>query len=94
MWEYTDPVRWEMFSALQSSAQRLENGNTLACEGLTGRVLEVTASGALVWEYVNPHWEPKAGETGGLRSNRMFRARKYPRSRFAGLRGGGEGGGE
>ncbi len=91
VWEYTDPVRWEMFSALQSSAQRLENGNTLACEGLTGRVLEVTASGEPVWEYVNPHRVSPAGETSGPRSNRMFRARKYPRSRFAGLRGGGSG---
>ncbi|RGE19301.1 aryl-sulfate sulfotransferase [Leucobacter sp. wl10] len=84
VWEYTDPVRWEMFSALQSSAQRLENGNTLACEGLTGRVFEVTGSGELVWEYVNPHLVFRAGETSGIQSNRMFRARKYPRSRFSG----------
>lgn len=82
VWEYTDPVPWEMFSALQSSAQRLANGNTLACEGLTGRVFEVTRAGELAWEYVNPHLDFRAGESEGIRSNRMFRAHKFPRAAF------------
>lgn len=85
VWQYKEPAPWEMFSALQSSAQRLENGNTLACEGLTGRVFEVTHDGELAWEYVNPYLEYRADTTSGLRSNRMFRAQKYPRARFLGL---------
>lgn len=40
------------YSPLTSSAQRLENGNTMICEGVTGRILEVTAEGELVWEYM------------------------------------------
>ncbi|GAA1797253.1 aryl-sulfate sulfotransferase [Leucobacter iarius] len=82
VWRYTDPVPWELFSALQSSVQRLPNGNTLACEGLAGRVLEVTRDGDTVWEYVNPHMEFRAFQDSGVRSNRMFRARKFPRDLF------------
>lgn len=84
VWQYRDPVPWEMFSALQSSAQRLGNGNTLACEGLTGRVFEVTREGELAWEYVNPYREYRGTTSTGIRSNRMFRARKYPRAAFDG----------
>lgn len=83
VWAYTDPVPWEMFSALQSSVQRLPGGNTIACEGLTGRVFEVTRAGELVWEYVNPNREFRAFQQTGIRSNRMFRAHKFSRTRFS-----------
>lgn len=42
------------YSPLTSSAQRLENGNTLITEGTAGRMIEVTSKGELVWEYVYP----------------------------------------
>ncbi|MFW6138957.1 MAG: thioredoxin, partial [Spirochaetota bacterium] len=34
-------------------------GNTLICEGTTGRIFEVTGCGDLVWEFVNyfPYYE-------------------------------------
>ena len=41
------------YSPTMSSCQRLRNGNTLICEGITGRLFEVTGSGEPVWEYVN-----------------------------------------
>lgn len=41
-------------SDLASSAQRLINGNTLITEALSGRILEVTQLGELVWEFVSP----------------------------------------
>lgn len=44
----------QFFSAQASSAQRLENGNTLITEGDTGRVFEVTPGHRTVWEYVSP----------------------------------------
>jgi hypothetical protein len=37
-----------------SGAQRLPNGNTLAAEGLKGRLFEFTPTGELVWEYMTP----------------------------------------
>lgn len=82
VWTYLDSVRWDFFSALQSSVQRLENGNTLVCEGLTGRVFEITADGTVAWEYVNPFAVTAPGAPDGIVSNRMFRALRYPRHRF------------
>jgi Arylsulfotransferase (ASST) len=41
-------------SAIRSSQQRLANGNTLITESSGGRVLEVTAAGDIVWQFVNP----------------------------------------
>jgi hypothetical protein len=43
-----------LFSPFISGAQRLPNGNTLAVEGLKGRLFEFTPAGALVWEYMTP----------------------------------------
>ena len=54
VWIYESDPPEQFFSNLISGAQRLPNGNTLICEGATGRFFEVTEAGALVWEYVNP----------------------------------------
>jgi hypothetical protein len=43
-----------MFSAAISGAQRLPNGKTLIDDGVQGTFIEVTPSGEVVWEYVNP----------------------------------------
>ena len=43
------------FSPFISIAQRLPNGNTFIDEGATGRMLEVTPKGELVWEYRSPY---------------------------------------
>jgi hypothetical protein len=52
---YQDPIApTDFYSGILSSAQRLPNGNTLICEGITGRFFEITPSEELVWEYVNP----------------------------------------
>jgi hypothetical protein len=53
--------RFNFFSPLISSAQRLPNGNTLITEGSNGRILEVTPGHELVWEYISyrqeyPEW--------------------------------------
>lgn len=44
----------DFFSNILSSAQRLPNGNTLICEGINGRMFEITPSESVVWEYINP----------------------------------------
>jgi hypothetical protein len=67
------------FSSYISGVQRLPNGNTLICEGLTGRIFEVTPSGDVVWEYTSPHFfdAPVFGHT-----NAVFRAKRYPKEMF------------
>jgi len=75
VWQYRAPQSWTFFSAIISGAQRLPNGNTFACEGVTGRVFEVNTAGDIVWEYVCPffrHVFPGDGP-----SNALFRAYKY-----------------
>lgn len=61
-WEYQlpepKPGERKFFSWFISSAQRLLNGNTLITEGQTGRLLEVTRAGDIVWEYLSPFQPP------------------------------------
>ncbi|HYB70146.1 MAG TPA: aryl-sulfate sulfotransferase [Candidatus Bathyarchaeia archaeon] len=75
VWQYTDPSLLEFFSPYISGAQRLANGNTLICEGCHGRIFEVTRSGEVVWEYVNPHFFTEPGAPG--LNNWVFRAFRY-----------------
>lgn len=80
VWEYRDRSSvMSFFSSYLSGAQRLPNGNTLVCEGLTGRIFEATRAGEIVWEYVNPHFfeAPVFGTT-----NAVFRAFRYGAERF------------
>jgi len=55
------------FSFYVSSAQRLPNGNTLITEGSNGRVIEVTNTSKIVWEYVAP-----------TRLQQLYRAYRIP----------------
>jgi outer membrane protein assembly factor BamB len=53
VWSYGN---WKYFhSDIVSGAQRLENGNTLICSGVKGRLFEVTRDGDIVWEYLSPY---------------------------------------
>lgn len=74
VWEYSlqglDSYRF--FSHYVSSAQRLPNGNTLITEGADGRLLEVTTSGEIVWEYVSPYFGTNQPV------NRVYRAYRLP----------------
>jgi hypothetical protein len=64
------------FSAILGSSQRLPNGNTLICEGMTGRILEVNPGGEVVWEFSNnlPSYEPYPAQT---RSHMVCSAYRY-----------------
>ena len=66
------------------SMQRLPNGNTLICEGPSGRVFEVTADKELVWEFVNPFFNYYPLLRG--HSNITFRAYRYGYD-YEGLKG-------
>lgn len=55
----TDEIVWtytagDFFTRGEGAQQRLPNGNTLITESEQGRIIEVTRSGEIVWEYVNP----------------------------------------
>jgi len=50
-WSYSAP---NFFSNIVSSAQVLQNGNILICEGKKGRFFEIDSSKNIVWEYINP----------------------------------------
>jgi hypothetical protein len=75
VWEYHDQSLFDFFSPYISGAQRLANGNTLICEGCDGRIFEVTPGGAVVWEYVSPHFFVEPGRPG--LNNWVFRAFRY-----------------
>jgi len=74
VWSYSGSPRWTFFSPNISGAQRQMNGNTLICEGLNGRIFEVTKDGQIVWDYINP-WFINTSEGP---NNGVFRAYRYP----------------
>ena len=77
-WTYESTNSVNFYSSKISGAQRLENGNTLICEGNTSRLFEVTYDGDIVWEYQSPIsiTGPIAqGET--LASSSIFRSLRY-----------------
>lgn len=85
VWQYdascSGEPYWRCYSSFISSARRLPNGNTLVCEGMNGRFLQVTPEGDVVWEFVNPHfgeWADHDTESGGSRSNWVYRAQPVP----------------
>jgi len=73
IWSYSGSPPWSMFSPNISGVQRQPNGNTLICEGLNGRILEVTSEGETVWEYISP-WFIKTQKGP---DNAVFRAYRY-----------------
>jgi hypothetical protein len=75
VWEYSIAGQESVafFSHYVSSAQRLPNGNTLVTEGWDGRIFELTADKAIVWEYVSPYFGNDP-----TRTNRIFRAHRVP----------------
>ena len=57
VWEYVAPDPQSMYAGLLSGAHRLPTGNTLISVGTAGRMLEVGADNAVVWEFTNPYLE-------------------------------------
>jgi uncharacterized protein (UPF0248 family) len=86
VWEYVDQSLFEFFSPYISGAQRLANGNTLICEGVHGRIFEVTRAGEVVWEYVSPYFFHEPGRPG--LNNWVFRAFRYTRDEIEAARRG------
>jgi hypothetical protein len=72
-WEYPGDQDEVLYTSIYGSQQRLENGNTLISESNNGRILEVTRSGDVVWEYKIP--ERKLNDKGDLVSTVVFAER-------------------
>ena len=53
-WQYRGDPPGTFYTYEKGSAQRLPNGNTLISEGNEGRAFEVTRTGEIVWEWLNP----------------------------------------
>ncbi|MEI6563059.1 MAG: arylsulfotransferase family protein [bacterium] len=62
VWSYHGTDANPLSSEKRSNAQRLPNGNTLITESDSGRLLEVTTQGDVVWEFINPVRGGKKGE--------------------------------
>ena len=87
-WQYTATPLGDLFAANISGAHRLENGNTLICDGPRGHYFEVDSAGSLVWAYVNPVVNtgplyqgqeiPTQGSAQNSTLNRTFRVHRYP----------------
>jgi formylglycine-generating enzyme required for sulfatase activity len=94
LWTYKADPPASFYSAEISGCQRLPNGNTLICEGVTGRLFEVTSTGETVWQYVCPVTTsplaqgsaipPDPGKAGQY-MNAVFRVVRYAPD-FAGLK--------
>ena len=53
-WTYTAPNPADFYAKILSGTQRLPNGNTQICDGVTGTIFQVTPDGKTVWKYINP----------------------------------------
>ena len=54
VWQYAGTAQAPLESKIRADQQRLTNGNTLITESSGGRILEVTPTGEIVWQFVNP----------------------------------------
>ena len=74
-WRYASPDPKEFFSSFISGAHRVQNGNTVICEGHKGRIFEVTPDGTIAWDLLSPFGEiDPTGQSGPLLPYSLFRA--------------------
>lgn len=77
-WSYTANPATSLYSARVSGAQRLQNGNTLICEGNKGNFIEIDSEGRVVWKYRNPVNNFGAANQGFVpQNNDVFKAFRY-----------------
>ena len=72
-WSYEANPQQQFFSGHISGCHRLPNGNTLICEGTSGRIFEVTPAREIAWEWINPIHHTR----GEMRISWVFRAYRY-----------------
>lgn len=82
VWSYQTASANSLNSDFVSYAQRLDNGNTLITSGMENHLIEVTAEGEVVWEYVIPDIDPdtllpKCENVDGADNGFVFRSYRY-----------------
>ena len=94
-WTYMASPATNFYSSEISGCQRQPNGNTLICEGIKGKLFEVTSAGQIVWQYVCPVGASVLSQgtippTDEARTdqfmNAVFRVYRYP-TNYPGLAG-------
>jgi hypothetical protein len=85
-WVYPTEPDAVLHSRTCGTCQRLANGNTLITESDSGRAIEVTRDGTIVWEYVNPH---RAGDENELIATLLDVTRIVEKPEWLGREGGG-----
>lgn len=73
VWQYQPHVVFSFFSGHIGGCERLANGNTLICEGQSGRVFEVTKESQVCWEWISPFILPFKN----VHCSMLFRAHRY-----------------
>lgn len=73
VWEYKTGDK-DFFSTARGSNQRLPNGNTLISQSDSGRAIEVTKAGDIVWEFRNPFRSQKGKRAAMVRMVRFERS--------------------
>ncbi len=73
VWQYNPRVVFSFHSGHIGGCERLPNGNTLICEGQSGRLFEVTPAGQVCWEWISPFVLPFKGVLASM----FFRAHRY-----------------
>jgi len=73
VWQFVSSPVFSMLSLHIAGAERLANGNTLICEGESGRLVEVTREGQICWEWISPFIHDFKGVAAAM----LFRAHRY-----------------
>ena len=68
-WIYKAENPTDFFSASRSGVQRLIDGHTLICDAEEGYFFEITSTGEIVWDYLNPYPD--------YANNIVFKIHKY-----------------
>lgn len=61
-WSFDGTKEEPLYSPVFGTKQRLANGNTLITDSRSGRVVEVTPDGVVVWDYRTPHRKTVDGQ--------------------------------
>ena len=69
VWSYKAENPTDFFSSKLSGCQRIYDGNTIICDGVAGKIFEVTPEKEIVWEYQNNYPNP--------RHNDIFKVQYY-----------------
>lgn len=77
VWDWQAGIPWTFYSHVMGGVQRLQNGNTLVCESVNGRIFEVEReSMEIVWDYINPDFSAPFPLCREL-ANSIFRSYRY-----------------